>query len=426
MIMSMQGPSRPKPRVLEADRSQLRLVTSDLERMVPEDHQVRAVWAYVNGLDLAPFYARIRAVEGHAGRPPVDPRILLSLWLEATLDGIGSARELERMTREHIAYQWICGGVEVGYHTLSDFRSESGALFDHLLTDSVVRLLREGLVTLERVSQDGMKVRASAGAGSFRRRETLERLTREVKAHVETLRGELDADPGAGRARREAARRRAAADREERIKRALASMPEAERRKKSRNGKTKTAPRVSTTDPQARVMKMADGGFRPAFNVHAVTDTGSQVIVAVDVNDHGTDQNSMRPLAAQVRRRYGAVPREWLADGGCVTHQNIETLSSDGYGCQVLGPVRVPRGSGYESTEVRPTDSAAIAAWRTRMASDYGKAAYRERGATSECVNAAMRQNGLLQFLVRGIRKAYSVVCLHALAHNMRRSFALG
>src|SRR5262249_44634247 len=165
------------------------------------------------------------------------------------------------------------------------------------------------------------------GASSFRSRPTREKLLGEAQKQVETLSRELDSDPGASKSREEAARKRAAEQRTKRIERALEEMKEAEKRKRSKNGKKKTEPRTSTTDPSARVMKMADGGFRPAYNVHLVTDAGGGVIVAVDVDNQGTDQHAMVPLAEQVERQFGRRPEQWLVDGGCVTLDNIDKMS---------------------------------------------------------------------------------------------------
>ena len=420
--MSDQRDEKAAVRVVEANRAQMRLVPLDLESMLPEDHQARAVWAFVERVDLSEFYSRIAAREGSAGRPAIDPRILLALWIEATLDGIGSAREIERQCRYHLAYQWICGGVNVNYHTLSDFRSESADLLKGVLRQSVAMLMWQGLVEIRRVAQDGMRVRAAAGASSFRTRATLARLTRIANEQVETLTREVDSDPAASKTREQAARERAARERAERIERALEEMNEAEKRKRSKNGKKKTEARTSMTDPTARVMKMADGGFRPAYNVHLVTDTVSRVILAVDVDDRGTDQHAMVPLAQQIEERLDERPEEWLADGGCTSLTNIDRMTTRG--CRVFSPLRERR-SGRKSSEIRPTDSDAVRQWRERMSTDEAKAIYKERAATAEWVNARYRAQGLLQFLVRGAKKALSVALLHAITNNMARGTAL-
>lgn len=395
----------------------------DLDRLVPDDHQVRSVWSFVEGLDLSPFHRLIRAVEGEAGRPAIDPQILLALWIQATLDGIGSARELARLCETDIRYQWICGGVVPGYHRLSDFRSQSEDPFDELLTDTVAVLMHKGLVDLERVAQDGMRVRANAGAASFRTEKKLRQVRRMAREQVQQLKKELDADASASSRRRESARRRGAEDRARRVQQALAELPEIEKRKQSDNGKKKTEPRSSTTDPDARVMKMADGGFRPALNVHLVSDTKSKVIAAVEVNNDGTDQRMAIPLAEQVEWRNQTRPNEWLLDGGCITLEAIERLAERG--TKAIGPVRRPRNPRQDPYAPRPSDSPAVAEWRQRMNTEYAKNVYKQRGATAELVNAHARGHGLLQFLVRGFEKARSVVLLLAITHNMRRAWAL-
>jgi len=410
-------------RLAQADRSQVRLMVMDMNRLVPEDDSVRAVWRFVESLDLSAFYDQVKAVKGEPGRPPIDPKILMALWIQGTLDGIGSAREIARLCEMHARYQWICGGVTPGYHRLSDFRSNSEKELDQLLTDTVAVLMHKGLVDLERVAQDGMKVRASAGSGSFRSGGRLEELHKIAAEQVRCLKEEVEQDGSAGSRRREAARKRSADDRERRIREALAELPEIAERKKSDNGKKKTEARSSTTDPDARIMHMPDGGFRPALNVHLVSDTKTKFIAAVEVNNHGTDFRMDVPLSEQLHQRHGKNPSQWLQDGGCVTLDSIDILAERGI--DVIAPIREPRNPDKKATEVRPTDSAGVAAWRTRMDTDDAKAIYKQRGATAELVNAHARSYGLQQFFVRSIQKARSVVLLLAIAHNMRRSWAL-
>ncbi len=262
------------------------------------------------GLDLAPLYDRIRATEGHPGRPPIDPAILTALWLYATLEGVGSARALDRLCTEHDAYRWLAGGVSVNYHTLAAFRVDHGELFDRLLTESVAALIAEGLVSLVRVAQDGVRVRASAGGGSFRRADALGRALVEAETQVAALRAELEDDPGATSRRVAAARERAATERVERVRRALAKLPALDARKaKPTYRGPKTAPRVSTTDPDAPFMKMSDGGFRPAYNGQLATDTKSQIIVGLDLAPT-TDPEQLGPMVDQLARRYGRAPAE--------------------------------------------------------------------------------------------------------------------
>jgi transposase len=283
------------PRYQRPNRAQVELRPRNLEALIPEDHPVRTVWAFVAGMDLLPLYQRIRAVEGGAGRPPIDPAILMALWLYATLEGVGSARALERLCQQHDAYRWLCGGVSVNHHSLADFRVAHGAFLDHQLTVGVATLMSKGLVSMKRVAQDGVRIRASAGAASLRRQPSLERCLEEARVQVEALRQELRDDPAASAQRERAARLRAAEEREQRVRKALEHLPQVEAKKKAAE---KPKARVSTTDPEARVMKMADGGFRPAFNGQFCTDTETQVVVGVDLSNEGSDQKELVPTLA--------------------------------------------------------------------------------------------------------------------------------
>lgn len=425
-VLPPSAPAEPappgRPRVRRAERQQVVMHTASLDSLLPEDHRARVVWEYVQGLDLRPLYEPIRAVEGRAGRDAIDPQILLALWLYATLDGVGSARELARLCKEHLAYRWLCGGVSVNHHTLSDFRTGHAAFLDKLLTQSVATLLHEGLVTLARVAVDGMRVRASAGAASFRRRATLEDCQTQARVQVEALRQELEADPAAGTRRRQAARQRVARERVARVAKALGELATLEAKK---TGAKKEKVRASTTDPEARVMKMGDGGFRPAHNVELATDTASQVITAVDVVNATSDTGQLPPMIKQHRQRYGRQPKETLVDGGFAQLEVIEEVSAGDDGTTVYAPVQKPRKEGRDPHQPLPGDSAALAAWRQRMGTPEAKEIYKERAATAECVNAISRNRGLQQFLVRGLEKARTVLLWFAIAHNLMRAVAL-
>src|SRR5512146_968925 len=316
-------PAAGRPRLRTANRQQIVFRAAPLDALLPQDHPARIIWAYVEGLDLGPLYVRIKAVEGRPGRAPSDPKILLALWLYATVEGIGSARRLDQLCREHDAFRWIASDVSTNYHTLADFRTDHVALLDDLLTRSVATLMAEGLVELNRVAQDGMRVRASAGAASFRRRPPLEEAYEQAQAQVDALRAEVEDDPGADDRRRQAARQRAARERAERVQAALARLPELEEKKKPDQ---KDRARCSTTDAEATVMKMPDGGFRPAYNVQFATDTATQVIAGVAVETTGSDMGQLEPMVDQVEERSGKVPSEWLVDDGFAQHDQIETV----------------------------------------------------------------------------------------------------
>jgi transposase len=458
-----RGTPKGAPRVQSAVRNQVELRACDLDACLPADHQARAVWAFVQSLDLQELYALIRAVEGGVGRAPIDPAILMSLWLYATLDGVGSARELDRLCQSEDAYRWLCGGVGVNHHTLGDFRLAHAKWLDEQLTRNVAALLSQGLVSMNRVAHDGMRVRAHAGAASFRRRETLEELLRDAQAQVQALKLEVADDPGAGTRRVRAARQRAASEREQRIEQALKAMDaidkslsgKSKRRQadstqpdaaqdeaaqtpaapqsqplgkraaqdQPKDTKTPKEPRVSTTDCQARVMKMADGGFRPAFNAQLAVDTATMIVTGVDLIHSGSDMNQMLPMHEQHRERYGRVPGEWLADGGFAKHGHIEQLEARA--TKVFAPVLAPKDKQRDRHTPLHGDSPALSQWRERMGTDAAKLIYKERAASIECTNAHLRNRGLQRFTVRGLTKARAVLLWHALAHNLKRMMAL-
>ena len=244
-----------------------------LDELLPGSHVARLVWEFVQKLDLSEYYAEIKAVEGGAGRNPVDPAIPLALWLLATIDGEGSARQLAKRCGGRcpsLPYEWICGEVGVNYHLLSDFRKDHPERLEKLMAQVLATLMHQGLVSLSRVAQDGMRVRASAGGSSFRRKAKLEDHLLNAQAQLTALRNQVDEDSGAADRRAKSAKERAAVERAERIEEALAQLPELaakmERRKKGDGQKA----RCSTTDPDARRLKMADGGTRPAYILHVV------------------------------------------------------------------------------------------------------------------------------------------------------------
>jgi transposase len=261
-----------KPRLRLPERDQIEFRSASLDQLLPPDHEARLVWEAVSKLDLSPWLREVKAVEGQVGRDTTDPRLLLALWVYATLKGIGSARELDRLCTRHIDYQWLCGGVSLNYHTLADFRSQGGDKWDGLLTQLVAGLMAEGLVRLERVAQDGMRVRASAGKSSFRRRATLEKCLAEAREQVETLKRLAEEQPDELNRRQLAARERAAHERQARVTAALEHCERLQRQREKRsqvsNEPVKEA-RASTTDPEARNMKFANGGYNPGYK-HAV------------------------------------------------------------------------------------------------------------------------------------------------------------
>jgi transposase len=412
------GPPTPsgRPRSRTADRQQIVWRSAAPDELIPTDHPARIVWEFVEGLDLSPLYDSIKSVAGQAGRPRIDPKILMALWTYATVDGVGGARQLDKLCGDHDAYRRILGDVTINSHTLADFRTDHVEPSDRSLTGSVAALLAEGLVDLERVAQDGMRVRASAGAASSRRRPTPEEAPAEAEAQVEALRAELEQDPAAGDRRRQEARERAARERTERVRGALQRLPELEAKKKPED---RAKARCSTTDADATVMKMGDGGSRPAYNLEFATATDSQVIVGVEVVTVGSDAGQMVPMVEQIGARYDRTPKELPVDGNFARHDPIDVVSGAAVGCTVYAPVPAPKDKRVDRYAPEPGDSPAVAAWRERMGSEEAKAISKERAATAECVNAQARNRGLIRLRVRGRLKAKAIALWYAPAHNV-------
>jgi transposase len=416
---------RPAPAAAEdgpvryetANRSQVELVPTDLEGLLPPGHAARLVWQFVDGLDLSAFYAAIKARVGGPGRTPIDPKILVALWLYATIDGVGSAREVDRLCAVHDAYKWLRGGVSVNHHTLSDFRVAHHAALDDLLTQSIAVLLDQRVVTVQRVAQDGTRIRASAGVRSFRRGERLRACLAMARQQVTRTRAQMD---GEVHARQAAAAQRAAADRLARVDAALQQLPAVEAAKQRK--RSPSTAKVSTTDPDARVMKMMDGGYRPAYNIQFATDVDSQVITGVAVTNTGTDQPALVPMLDQVQQRTGRSPRDLLVDGGYVSIDGL--VAAADRDVHVYAPV--PKGRHAPGAGGRATRHPAITAWRARMATPEAQTVYRQRAATAERINADVRTHRTLgALLVRGLGKVHTWVLWIALAHNMMRTLAI-
>ena len=405
--------------------------TDSLDQLLPPDHVVRVVWDYVISVDVTPLLAQIKAVPGHVGRDATDPRLLLALWLYATIDGVGSAHALDRLCREHLAYQWLCGGVSLNHHTLSDFRSQNTAFLDQLLTDSVATLLHQGLIELNRVAQDGMRVRASAGASSFRREQSLQKCLAEADAQVQALKNQVDESNQAATSRQEAARQRAACDKQERLQKALAEREKLlatrtqQQKEKGRKFEAEEL-RASSTDPEARRMMMPDGGTRPGYNVQFATTTETGIIVGVGVTNCGSDGNEMPPMIDQMEQRYDQRPAQMLVDGGFTTLDAVEYAEAKNV--EVIGPIKNAASKiakGEDPFQPRAKDSPGVATWRQRMGTPEAQALYRLRAQTAEWVNAGARNRGLYQVRVRGRQKVLAVALLHALVHNLLRAASL-
>lgn len=417
-------------RLETAERRQMEFQQSSLDGLLDPDHRAREVWAYVEELDLSGFYARVRTTVQASGRPAIDPAILVALWLYATLEGIGSARLLDRRCKTDLAYLWLLGGVSVNYHTLSDFRSEAGEALDKLLSTSLTGLIASEAVDVRCLAVDGMKMQSLASGRSFRSAGRLAELHRASVQTVRKLRAELEEDPAASERRVKARQLAAAEDRERRLRKArraqakieMCRAEEAEKQRRENERKDHKPARGSTTDPDARIMKMGDGSYRPAYNVQIKTavDSGS-VIVGASVTDQGNDHGLLRPAVEEIERRYGVQPERMLADGGYTSKADFEALHAQDI--ELFCPL--PRNSRRDPSLPKRGDGPGTLAWRSRMVTEQGQTEYRRRFAT-ERPHAHMRNHGLRRLLVRGIDKVKAVVLWHVHAFNFLQFKRLG
>jgi transposase len=420
-------------RLRKAERLQLSMEPRCIDDLVGALHPVRTVMAVVEKLEVSGFCEPIRAREGQAGRDATDPRLLVGLWLYGCTGGIGSARELARRCEESAPFRWLCGGVTVNHRLLSDFRIDHADALDGVFTQVIVTLVDKKLVRVSRISQDGVRVRVSAGSSSFRREERLQQLLEQARQQVMELRKQLEspAESAAVTARQKAARKRAAESRQQRLEQAIAQLPELKQKQAEaaqRAGKGKCGdqirakqPRVSTTDAATRVMKMANGGYSPGVNVQLATDTQSRAILGVEVTNEGSDSAGLsEPMRQQVEKRTGGKVEQHLVDGGYLRTEDIVQAHQQGVELFVPSkPARNPQNRGRE-LEPKPSDSEAVQAWKQRMASKEGQEIYKQRAATSETVNADLRTyRGLAPFTVRSLNKIKCVTLWCALAYNL-------
>jgi len=367
--------ARAAVRLRTPERRQMAMVVQCPDDLVGAQHPVRLVMAVVEKLDLSRFCEAIKAREGLAGRDATDPRLLVGLWLYASMRGLGSARELARRCEESAPFRWLCGGVTVNHRLLSDFRTDHGDALDELFTQVIASLVDKDVVRVSRISQDGVRVRVSAGASSFRREDRLQDLLQQAKEHVAELRRQVDTPEYARlTARQQAARQRAAIEKQHRLEQAIEQLPElkqkqAEAEKRAGQGVhgqkiRERQPRVSTTDAEARRMKMPNGGYMRKDEIERAHKQRVELFVP--------------PKSA-----------------------------------------KSPQNRGRE-LEPKRGDSEAVLAWKQRMASEAGKETYKERAATSETVNADLRTHrGLTPFTVRGLDKIKCVTLWCALAYNI-------
>jgi transposase len=412
-----------------ANRNQIEFKISYLDELLPQEHRARDVWEYVSQLDSTTFHDEIKVVEGSGGPRTADPKILLGLWLFGMLEGISSARHIARLCQEHHAYIWLCGGVTINYHSLSDFRTKNHDGFLKLLQESIAIMWKSGVFAPDEVAQDGTRVKANAGFSQYRTEKTLDQYLEQAKEHIAKMEIELSKDPSFLSRREKSAKERAIKERAARIKKAKEELiaHKAERiaiSKKNHNKLTQEEidkMRCSVTDPECRKMKMGDGGFRLAYNVQFTTSTNKNVILGVDVVNT-LDPGTLVPMMRQVLKNLSSFdcppPSRWLVDSAYANNEDLETAKKNFPNSTIYSsPTSTQKG--VDPLEPRKNDKPAMVELRVRMQSNEAKEIYSKRGAAAEHSNATAKNMGMREFLVRGLSKVKQMALLYALAHNM-------
>jgi len=408
------APRGGRARTCEPQRAQAEIRFENPDDALAESHPARLLWNMLGTLKLGRFSAGCESVEGGAGRALLSPRMLLTLWLYGISQAIGSSREIARLTETDRAFRWIVGNLKVSHHKLSAFRVGHGEALSGLMTDVLASLMEKGLLSLEMVAQDGTRTRAAATAPSFRTHGSLLECRAQAALHLKAVLAAAD-DPEYSRAQH-VARAAAALDFQQRVEAAMATVAELQKERSSSDGPA----RASTTDAEARVMKMGDGGYRPAYNVqYAVAGSklgGPRTVVGVQVTNVGSDMGSLTPMAEQIMERTGKLPAVLLADTGHAKHTDIAAMRHKGI------DVLIPPADNAKSIEQLKQEGAdpQVIAWRERMETAEAKDLYRARAGLSELNNAHQKiHHGIERVLVKGIGKVTCVVVLNAIASNL-------
>ena len=314
---SDEGVRVSQARLKVIDRAQLLFRTVDVERLIPDDHPARAIWEFVGRLDLNGYTEQVRSVAGGAGRPAFDPQLLVSLWVYSYSQAVSSAREIERRCEYHPAYQWLTGMQSIGAHTLSDFRSTHGEILSELFVQTLGLLSADGLITLERVMLDGTKVRANASGSGFRSKPRVEEFLKDAREAVEALEAQTEEESSR---QMQAAQQRARRERAQRLESALKEYDKLEAAKSR-------IKRVSTTDPDARIMKQAEGGSAPSYNVQVSTDAAHGLIVDIDATQAGSDYQQLTPATERIEQSMQRAPEQMVVDGGYISSSNIAEMA---------------------------------------------------------------------------------------------------
>lgn len=418
------------PRLLKPIRNQVEMNYCSIDDMLDKDHPIRNVWRYVENLDLSKKLLKIKSIEGHVGRPAIDPKILVSLWLYATIEGIGAASVIAQRVKDSLSYKWLCGDVPVEVRTISQFRADNGDLFEDILIQGIVILQKSGLVELKEIAHDGLRVRAHASKDTFKDKKSIKLLLKEAKERVSILKRELEEDKGKHvikvkerELRHAESKLKVLKDAQNEVSKFIDDQKKSRRRNRKKNmtKEEKDEVKISITDPEARIMKLPGGGFRPAYNFQYAVDTATYVVVGVDVVQARSDNGQLYPMYKKIKKHFGVKPEKYLADGGYKKMESIEKLEKDN--CEVYLPVQ---SSSKNNFKPQKNESEELQNWRNRMSTDEGKQVYKRRASTIECINARFRNLGLYKVLVRGLKNVRNVANIFAIAHNMSRTTVLG
>src|ERR1700684_1768592 len=481
--MNEENITNKQPLIRHVNRRQMSWRAVDVERLIEEEHLARAIWELIGRLDLSSFYASIESSAAEGGRPAFAPQLLISLWVYAYSQGIGSAREVARRCEYDPAFQWLTGLLEVNYHTLADFRVEKQKELDELFTQVLAALSKEGLITLEQVMQDGTKIKALASSRSYRQEETIREHLKRAQRRVAEM-GDPRNEESSPKAKQ--AQARARREQQERLESALEELQKWQARKSGEKAKKET--RVSTANPQARVMHQPDGGLALSYNAQISTDAAHGLIVGVAVTQEPNDSGQLLPAVDRLEQRLEKKPQQMVADSGYTTRENIEKMA--GREIDFLGTMRyenVPRGANlpnrvpasacpylpekdhcvcpqgkvlhpagqrkrragviYHLYEARledcqacprkpeccpdnqkrgrsvahPEESPVVIAFRKKMASEEARKQYRRRGRIVEFCHAWIKSKlGLRQFHVRGLKKVQMEMLWACLTYNLQ------
>lgn len=419
-----------RKRLRSASRDQMEFKIGSIDDLIAQNHRARDVWEYVSLLDLSSFHEDIRVTENGNGPGTLDPKIAMALWLFATLNGVISAREIDRLSKEHHAYIWICGGVSVNYHSLSDFRTKDTVKFTKMLRESIAIMWKTGTFEPNEVAQDGTKVKANAGKNLLKREATLEEYLRMAEFEISRLENELKTNPCGYSLRQKTAKERAARERKERVEQALLEMSdykksrieECKRNSKKLSEADKDKLRISIVDPECRKMKMGMGGYRPAFNVQFATTTEQKIIVGVDVVNT-QDPGTLVSMMSQVQENLAAVGCSkatiWLADSAYANNGDVNSAAESFPDVTLYAP---PTGNQHaDKFSERKNDSPAMKELRMRMSRKESAAIYSKRCSTAEFANAVVKNRGMTEFLTKGLSKATNMALIYAVMHNMMR-----